>query len=104
MPIYQCYCPRGLLTITAKAEVAGEITTIHCQATGAPEAFVNVLFHEISAGNCFVAREPSDHSYLFGHIRHGRDLQMSRPGVSGDSRSWEDLGYGTCQQVPRRAS
>ncbi|EUA31612.1 transposase, Mutator family protein [Mycobacterium intracellulare 1956] len=31
-------------------------------------------------------------------------LTVSRPGVSGDSRSWEDLGYGTCQQVPRRAS
>jgi len=29
---------------------------------------------------------------------------LSRPGVSGDSRSWEDLSYGTCQQVPRGAS
>ncbi|WP_457142328.1 hypothetical protein [Mycobacterium sp. URHB0021] len=29
---------------------------------------------------------------------------LTPPGVSGDFRSWEDLGYGTCQQVPRRAS
>lgn len=88
MPIYQCYCPRGLLTITAKAEVAGEITTIHCQATGAPEAFVNVLFHEISAGNCFVAREPSAHSYLFGHIRHGRDLQTRQGMLYEFTQMW----------------
>ena len=32
------------------------------------------------------------------------DRELSRPGVSGDSRSWEDLSYGTCQQVPRGAS
>ena len=30
--------------------------------------------------------------------------RMTRPGVSGDSRSWEDLSYGTSEQVPRRAS
>src|SRR5215212_7356189 len=29
---------------------------------------------------------------------------LTRPGVSGDSRSWEDLSYGTSQQVPRRAA
>ena len=42
-------------------------------------------------------------------LNEGRDAAdrityMSRPGVSGDSRSWEDLSYGTCQQVPRGAS
>jgi NAD(P)-dependent dehydrogenase (short-subunit alcohol dehydrogenase family) len=29
---------------------------------------------------------------------------LTRPGVSGGSRSWEDLSFGTCQQVSRRAS
>lgn len=33
-----------------------------------------------------------------------QDGNLTRPGESGDSRSWEDLGYGTCQQVPRRAA
>jgi phenylpyruvate tautomerase PptA (4-oxalocrotonate tautomerase family) len=36
MPIYQCYSPQGLLTKSAKAEIAEEITSIHCNATGAP--------------------------------------------------------------------
>ena len=26
---------------------------------------------------------------------------LSRPGMSGDSRPWEDSSYGTCEQVPR---
>jgi hypothetical protein len=36
-----------------------------------------------------------------GYIPSSR---MSRPGVSGDSRSWEDLSHGTFEQVSRRAS
>jgi transposase, IS30 family len=38
-------------------------------------------------------------------MAHWRDinlqLQVSRPGMSGDSRSWEDSSYGTCEQVSR---
>jgi len=33
---------------------------------------------------------------IFDHI-----CTVSRPGMSGDSRSWEDSIYGTCEQVPR---
>lgn len=43
MPVYQCYSPPGLLSESAKARIADEITTIHTSATGAPELFVNVL-------------------------------------------------------------
>jgi phenylpyruvate tautomerase PptA (4-oxalocrotonate tautomerase family) len=54
VPIYQCYSPKGLLTKSAKAQIADEITTIHTNATGAPELYVNVPFHEIPEGDCFV--------------------------------------------------
>lgn len=88
MPVYQCYSPKGLLTQSAKAEIADEITTIHTNATGAPELYVNVLFHEIAEGDCFVARKPAGHSYLFGAIRHGRDLE-TRQGMLRDlSQMW----------------
>ena len=30
-----------------------------------------------------------------------RKVAVSRPGESGDSRSWEDSIYGTSEQVPR---
>ena len=44
MPIYQCYAPQGLLTKAAKTQIAEEIASIHCNATGAPRSFVNVLY------------------------------------------------------------
>jgi phenylpyruvate tautomerase PptA (4-oxalocrotonate tautomerase family) len=88
MPIYQCYSPKGLLTKSAKVKIADEITTIHTSATGAPELYVNVLFHEIAEGDCFVARKPSTNSYLFGAIRHGRDLETRQAMLREFSRMW----------------
>lgn len=88
MPIYQCYSPKGLLTRSAKAEIAGEITTIHTNATGAPELYVNVLFHDIPEGDYFVAGQRSGHSFLFGLIRHGRDLETRQTMLRDFSRMW----------------
>lgn len=88
MPVYQCYSPKGLLTDAAKADIAGEITSIHTTATGAPELYVNVLFHEIAAGDCFVAGKPAAHSYLFGAIRHGRDIETRQGMLRDFSRMW----------------
>ncbi|MCV7379175.1 cis-3-chloroacrylic acid dehalogenase [Mycobacterium alsense] len=88
MPVYQCYVPKGLLDHSVKAKLADEITTIHTNATGAPELYVNVLFHEIPDGDHFVARKPSTHSYLFGLIRHGRDLETRQTMLRDFSRMW----------------
>ncbi len=88
MPLYQCYSPKGLLSQSVKAQIADEITTIHTNATGAPAAHVSVLFHEIAEGDCFVARIPSTHSYLFGVIRHGRDLETRQAILREFSRMW----------------
>ncbi|QNI06040.1 cis-3-chloroacrylic acid dehalogenase [Mycobacterium kubicae] len=88
MPVYQCYSPEGLLTKAAKSEIAEGITTIHTDATGAPEMYVNVLFHEIREGDCFVGRKPAAHSYLFGLIRHGRDLETRQAMLRDLSQLW----------------
>ena len=88
MPVYQCLSPQGLLTKSAKAQIADEITTIHTNATGASELCVNVLFYEIPDGDGFVARKPSIHSYLFGAIRHGRDLKTRQGMLRDFSRMW----------------
>ena len=34
MPIYQCIIPEGLLDESQRENIAGEITRIHCDATG----------------------------------------------------------------------
>jgi phenylpyruvate tautomerase PptA (4-oxalocrotonate tautomerase family) len=88
MPVYQRYSPKGLLTKSAKAQIADEIATIHTNATGAPELYVNVLFQEILEVDCFVARKSSTGSYLFGAVRHGRDLETRQAILREFSRMW----------------
>ena len=85
---HQHWARSGLLTPSAKAEIADEITTIHTNATGAPELYVDVLFQEIPEGDCFVARKPSTHSYLRGAIRHGRDLETRQSMLRDFTRMW----------------
>ncbi|MEB3022015.1 tautomerase family protein [[Mycobacterium] crassicus] len=88
MPVYRCYSPAGLLNRATKSRIAREITAIHTQMTGAPELYVNVLFQEIADGDCFVAGQTAAHSYLFGLIRHGRDLDTRQQMLRQLSRMW----------------
>ncbi|OBI42650.1 tautomerase family protein [Mycobacterium colombiense] len=78
MPVYQCYSPKGLLTRAAKAKIAEEMTTMYCDATGVPAAWVKVLFHELGEGECFAAGKPTTQSLILGIARHGRDLETRR--------------------------
>ena len=75
MPIYQCISPEGLLDESARGKLAEEITRIHCDATGVPPSFVNIMFLDMPDGRYFVAGRPSTHSVLNGAIRVGRDLE-----------------------------
>jgi len=43
--------------------------------TGAPAAFVNVVFREYADRDCFVAGKPDGRSFIMGRIRHGRPLE-----------------------------
>lgn len=88
MPIYQCWSPQKLLTGSTKATAAAEITRIHCETTGAPASFVNVVFHEIGSGNCFVGGDLASRSYISGVIRHGRDLDTRQTMLRELSRMW----------------
>src|ERR1700742_588317 len=71
MPIYHCHSPQRLLTESAKGKLAGEITRIHCEATGESPSFVNVLFLDIPEVTSFTAGRPSTRSFVFGEIRDG---------------------------------
>jgi phenylpyruvate tautomerase PptA (4-oxalocrotonate tautomerase family) len=88
MPVYQCYSPKGLLTESAKAEIAEEITSIYCNATGGSELFVHVLFHELADGECFLAGKPATKSYIFGVNRHGRNLEARRAMLRQFTQTW----------------
>jgi phenylpyruvate tautomerase PptA (4-oxalocrotonate tautomerase family) len=91
MPIYQCLSPSGLLDDATREKLAAEITRIHCDATGIPPSFVNVMFLDVPAGRYFVAGQPSAHSILNGAIRFGRDLETRQRILADLSRMWTQL-------------
>jgi phenylpyruvate tautomerase PptA (4-oxalocrotonate tautomerase family) len=88
MPVCQCYSPQGLLTDSAKAKIAEEMTSMYCNATGVPERWVHVLFREIPEGECFVGGTRATESYIFGVNRHGRDLEGRRAMLRQLSQIW----------------
>jgi phenylpyruvate tautomerase PptA (4-oxalocrotonate tautomerase family) len=91
VPIYQCWSAEELLTSSTKVAVAAEITRIHCESTGAPASFVNVLFHKVDSGDCFVAGDVASRSYIAGVIRHGRSLDTRQTMLRELSRMWTNL-------------
>lgn len=89
MPVYQCYSPKGLLSKSAKAELAEEMTSMYCNITGAPASWVKVLFQEIPDGECFAAGEPATtQSLILALNRHGRDLETRRAMLRQLSQMW----------------
>jgi phenylpyruvate tautomerase PptA (4-oxalocrotonate tautomerase family) len=74
MPTYYCTSIEGRLSAQQKSKIAGEITRIHAEVTGAPTYFAQVIFDEVKPGNYFIggAALKHDHLFIFGHIRAGR--------------------------------
>ncbi|VIO68268.1 hypothetical protein CI1B_20380 [Bradyrhizobium ivorense] len=74
MPTYFCTSASGRLAAGQKARIAGEITRIHSEITGAPGFFAQVIFQEVNAGDWFMGGTPLTHEQIFvyGHIRTGR--------------------------------
>jgi phenylpyruvate tautomerase PptA (4-oxalocrotonate tautomerase family) len=88
VPVYQCYSSKGLLTKSAKAKIAQEMTSMYCNMTGAPPSWVKVLFHEMPGGECFVAGKPATQSLILAINRHGRDLETRRAMLRQLSQIW----------------
>jgi phenylpyruvate tautomerase PptA (4-oxalocrotonate tautomerase family) len=91
VPIYQCISPEGLLDESARGKVAGEITRIHCAATGVPPSFVNVIFTDVPDGRYFVAGKPANHSFVNGAIRVGHDVATRQGILRNLSQMWTRL-------------
>jgi phenylpyruvate tautomerase PptA (4-oxalocrotonate tautomerase family) len=88
MPVYQCYSPKGLLTASAKAKIAEEMTDMYCNVTGAPPSWVKVLFHDLPEGECFSAGKPATQSLILGINRYGRDLETRQAMLRTLSQIW----------------
>jgi phenylpyruvate tautomerase PptA (4-oxalocrotonate tautomerase family) len=88
MPIYQCISRAGLLDESTRGKVAEEITRIHCDATGVPPSYVNVIFIEVPDGRYFVAGKLSANSAVSGAIRVGHDVATRQTILRNLSRTW----------------
>ncbi len=91
MPIYQCATARKL-SAAQKAAIAKEITRIHIEWTGAPEAFVNVVFSELPHGEHFLAGAVREDGALINAIvRAGRTLETRQALLKAISAAWSRL-------------
>jgi phenylpyruvate tautomerase PptA (4-oxalocrotonate tautomerase family) len=77
MPTYVCTVKEGQLSPDQKKRIAAEVTRIHCEVTGAPAFFAQVIFEEIKRGNHFMGGAPLAHDQIFvyGRVRAGRSTQ-----------------------------
>jgi phenylpyruvate tautomerase PptA (4-oxalocrotonate tautomerase family) len=99
MPVYQCFVEEGSLTDAIRAEVAGEITRLHVEATGAPRSFVNVVFFDIPRGHMFTAAALSSTSIIGGSIRAGRTLEVRQQLLRDLSEMWTRVTGQSEQQL-----
>lgn len=68
MAIYICNGVRGVIAQQVRADLAGEITKIHCDVTGASRRSVHVFFFEDAPQLPINGKS----IFLFGSIRAGR--------------------------------
>jgi phenylpyruvate tautomerase PptA (4-oxalocrotonate tautomerase family) len=91
MPIYQCDSPQRMLAKSATQTIAGEITRIHCEATGESPSFVDILFVDLPNGTSFIGRGESTRSFVMGEIRHGHDIETRHALLHKLSQTWTRL-------------
>jgi phenylpyruvate tautomerase PptA (4-oxalocrotonate tautomerase family) len=65
MPVYHCSIPEAKLDDAMRCQIAGDITRIHCEKTGAPPEFAHVLFADATDG-----------AGVVGSIRAGRSAGL----------------------------
>jgi phenylpyruvate tautomerase PptA (4-oxalocrotonate tautomerase family) len=77
VPTYIVTAPDDLLSQSQKNRLAAEITRVHCEVTGAPAYFAQVIFVDVKASNYFMGGKPldADHVFIHGQIRDGRTAE-----------------------------
>ncbi len=78
MPLYLCNAVRDSIPEAAKPKIAADITTIHCDVTGAPPTFVHAFFFEDAPEHPLNGKNV----FLFGNIRAGRTREQKQMMIS----------------------
>jgi phenylpyruvate tautomerase PptA (4-oxalocrotonate tautomerase family) len=73
MPSYVCSVPSGKLSDAQKQEIATSITNRHCEATGAPPFFVQVVIEDKGSAKRFIgALATTEYIWIRVDMRAGR--------------------------------
>jgi phenylpyruvate tautomerase PptA (4-oxalocrotonate tautomerase family) len=87
MPLYRCMVSEGLTTLEQRARIAGQVTRIHCETTGAPPIFVHTFFAEDTKGQL----PPGRCAVVLGSIRAGRSDTQKQRIVSETTRAVAEI-------------
>ena len=78
MPLYTVTTQVGVLSNGAKAGLAAQLTTLHCELSGVPPNWVHIIFQDYAAGSGFTAGKPAVVAALTVLIRTGRSADYKR--------------------------
>ena len=92
MPLYTVTTQHGVLSNDAKADLAAELTALHCELSGVPRNWVHIVFQDYPVGSGFTAGEPAAAAALTLLIRTGRSPDYKRGLLK---RLWELLQSAT---------
>ncbi|HXB86408.1 tautomerase family protein [Mycobacterium sp.] len=71
MPVYTCTTTTSTLTAETKSALAQEITRIHSEINHVPTTYVDVVFHELPAGDIYTDGVPANPVLVNGWVRSG---------------------------------
>jgi phenylpyruvate tautomerase PptA (4-oxalocrotonate tautomerase family) len=92
VPIYTVTTQIGVLDNDAKADLAAQLTELHCKLAGVPRNWVHIVFQDYAVGSGFTAGEPAATAALTVLIRAGRSADYKRGLLE---RLWELLQNAT---------
>jgi phenylpyruvate tautomerase PptA (4-oxalocrotonate tautomerase family) len=78
VPLYTLTTQTGVLDDKGRAQLAEQLTQLHCEVAGVPRNWVHIIFHEYPGGNGFTAGVPAAAGSLTLLIRTGRSAEYKR--------------------------
>lgn len=88
MPVYRCNTPTDTLTQDQRNEIAKAFTQVHCDTTGAPRKFVQVLFFETPQGAESAYPTPC---FIDGGNRAGRPQETKQEIIDGLTQAFSEI-------------
>jgi phenylpyruvate tautomerase PptA (4-oxalocrotonate tautomerase family) len=86
VPLYTVTTQIGVLSNDAKADLAAQLTDLHCELSGVPKNWVHIIFQDYAVGSGFTAGKPASAVGLTVLIRTGRSADYKRGLLT---RLWE---------------